>query len=92
MKWPNPASADGAGLMRMRIGDRVRLKRMPPTVRRAWSKFPETFLLFQRAVGGTFTVRGFDRCGHVEIWLRENGSEDQSGGAHSVWVERENLA
>jgi hypothetical protein len=78
--------------MGMKIGDRVRLRRIPPTVRRSWSRFPDTFQLFNRAVGGTFTVRGLDKYGHVELWLLENGSEDRSGAAHSIWVEPEHLA
>src|SRR5260370_15125531 len=77
---------------RKKVGDQVRLRRVPPAVRRSWSKSPDTFLLFKRAVGRRFTVRGFDRYGHVELWLRGDGAEDTSGAAHSIWVEPEHLA
>ncbi len=75
-----------------KIGDRVKLMRVPPAVRRCWSKFPDTFHIFQLAVGKAFTVRGVDKQGHIELWVCANGSEDQSGTAHSIWVEPEHLS
>lgn len=85
------AKPERKGAPRLKVGDRVRLRRIPPEVRSSWSKFPDTFHLFKRATGGTFTVRGFDRYGHAELWLSENGAEDKSGAAHSVWVEPKHL-
>jgi hypothetical protein len=76
---------------RFKIGERVKLMRIPPQVRRDKQRFPETFLIFRAALGNVFQVRGFDEYSHVELWLQEDGAEDKKGVAHSVWVEPEFL-
>jgi len=72
---------------RFKVGDRVKLTEVPPQVERDQRRFPETFSIFQKAVGRVFRVRDFDEYEHVELWLREDGYEDNEGAAHSVWVE-----
>jgi hypothetical protein len=61
-------------------------------MRRDRSKFPETLVLFERAIGRALTVRGFDEHAHVELWLLNDGSDNDNGTAHSIWVEPEHLA
>ncbi len=75
-----------------KVGNRVKLIKIPPQVEHARRRFPETFSIFQKAVGKEFRVQGFDDYGHVELWLREDGSEDTGGAAHTVWVEPEFLS
>ena len=74
------------------IGDRVKVTKVPPAVERDGSKFPETLAIFQRTVGQMFKVRGIDTYGHIELWVYEDGSEDETGAAHSIWVEPAYLA
>lgn len=76
---------------RLEVGDRVKITIIPPQVERDRSRFPDTLALFQNAVGRVFHIRGFGEYGHAEIWLRQNGSEDGTGAAHSIWVEPEYL-
>jgi len=76
---------------KLKVGDRVKITRIPPGVERDRSRFPETFALFQNAVGRLFQIRDFGECGHAEIWVRQNGSEHKTGGADSIWVELEHL-
>jgi hypothetical protein len=48
----------------------------------------ETIDLFRGIVGHRFTVRGFDRDGHIEIWAMDDGSPSESACDHSLWVSR----
>jgi hypothetical protein len=52
-------------------------------------RFPETFELFEKAVGRIYQIREIDEHGYAEIWLCDDGSEDTTGAAHSIWVEPE---
>jgi len=70
-------------------GDRVKLVRIPPAVVSNRERFPETFELFEKSVGHTYQVRDIDEHGHAELWLQDDGSEDSTGAAHSIWVEPE---
>lgn len=71
----------------LKVGDRVRMIMVPPQVEQDQSRFPETFAIFHKAVGRTYRVRGYDEYGQVELWLLDDGSEDNRGVKHSVWVE-----
>ena len=75
-----------------KIGDRVRLLSIPSEVERDRSQFPDTFALFQRAVGRVFEIRSFGKYGHAEIWLHPDGAPANTGAADSVWVEPKCLA
>jgi hypothetical protein len=75
-----------------KVGDRVKLVRIPPQVERDRSRFPETFALFQLAVGRVFDIHGFGEYGHAELWLHQDGSPADTGAAESVWVEPDYLA
>ncbi len=75
-----------------KVGDRVRVMRVPPEVERDGRRFPDTFAIFQIAVGHVFHIRGFSKCGRAEIWLDQDGSEDETGGADTIWVEPRHLA
>jgi hypothetical protein len=72
-----------------KVGDQVKLLQVPPQVLCDRERFPETAELFERAVGRTYEVRDFGRYGHIELWLCDDGSEDSTGAAHSIWVEPE---
>ncbi len=74
-----------------KVGARVRLKSLPPQVERDRSRFPDTFAIFQTAVGRVFHIRGFGKHGHAEIWLHRDGSEDETGAAETIWVEPDHL-
>ncbi len=75
-----------------KIGDRVKLLSVPPEVERDRSRFPETFALFQLAVGRVFEIRGFGEYGHAELWMHPDGSPADTVTADSVWVEPKYLA
>ena len=70
-----------------KVGDRVKLLNVPPEVERDRLRFPETFSLFQRALGRVFEIRGFGEHGHAEIWVSLDGSPADTAAADSVWVE-----
>lgn len=72
-----------------RIGDRIRIDRIPVQVGAGCALFPETRRIFEAAVGGTFEVRGFNDPGMLEVWLRPDGREDHTGGGDSIWIEKE---
>ena len=72
---------------RLKVGDRIRVAQIPVAVLRDQKRFPETFELFQKAVGHVYEIRDIDEHGHAELWLRENGAEDSGGGAHSIYIE-----
>ena len=71
------------------VGDRVRVAQIPAQVVRDRGRFPDTFDLFQKAVGQVYEIRSIDEHGHAELWLRDDGSEDCRGVAHSIYIERE---
>lgn len=75
----------------LKAGDRVKLLRIPPQVSSDLERLPETFELFQKAVGRLYWVRSFGDYGHIELWLSDDGSEDEKRIAHSIWVEPEFL-
>jgi hypothetical protein len=87
-------SAFGASMKppRFKVGDTVKLTGIPPQVDQDQRRFPETLDIFQKAVGRTFRVRGVDEYGHIELWLCYDGSEDERGVSHSIWVEPDYLA
>jgi len=74
---------------KLKAGDQVRVTQIPPAVIRDRDRLPETFDLFEKAVGHVYEIRDIDQHGHAELWLRDDGSEDRSGGAHSIYVEPE---
>ena len=76
----------------LKVGDRVKVLSIPKAVEHDRSEFPETFALFQSAVGRVFEIRGFGEYGHAELWVHPDGSPADTGAADSVWVEPEYLA
>jgi hypothetical protein len=75
----------------LQVGVRVRVARRPVPVAQDRQRFPETFDLFQKAIGRAYQVRAIDEHGHAELWLRDDGDEDIGGGAHSIYIEPEFL-
>jgi hypothetical protein len=74
---------------RLKVGDRIRVAQIPPAVLLDRNRFPETLELFEKAVGRVYEIRGIDEHGHAELWLRDDGTEESGGGAHSIYVEPE---
>jgi hypothetical protein len=75
--------------MNLKVGDRIRVAQIPLAVLRYRKRFPETFELFQRAVGHIYEIRDINEHGHAELWLQDDGAEDSGGGAHSIYIEPE---
>lgn len=76
---------------RLDVGCRVKIVEVPPAVFADDNKFPETTELFHKALGRSFEVRGVNEQGFAELWVNDDGSEDNTGGGHSIWVEPECL-
>jgi hypothetical protein len=66
----------------LKVGDRIKLVRIPPQVFRDRERFPETNGFFEKAIGSVFLI--CDKHGHAEPWLRDDGSEDSTWAAHSI--------
>jgi len=64
---------------KFRIGDVIRVMRVPPAVGR--DSPPETRSVFRHAVGKTFVVRGFGRYGHIELDVSKIQRLD------TIWIE-----
>lgn len=64
---------------KFKLGDRVKMTVVPPQVEKDESRSPDTFALFQRAVGRDYEVRGFNDYGLIELWLLDGGFEDHRG-------------
>jgi hypothetical protein len=69
----------------------VKLASIPLAVESERSRFPETFTLFQLALGKVFEIRSFGEYGHAELWLHPDGSPADTAAADSIWVEPEHL-
>ncbi len=71
----------------LKVGDRVRIVRAPPSVGR---EIPaETLELFKRCVGHIFRVDGFDEYGHLELNVADEGSQAPDYSTHTIWIEPE---
>ena len=74
---------------RLKIGDRVRVLQVPPSVEHGIH--PDTRSLFHRCVGHVYTVRGFDDYEQSELHVRKTGAEScrEGSGCHWIWIEPE---
>lgn len=86
----------------VRIGDRVRLLRVPPDVEAMPDESVEpdemhTKDVFRRCVGRVFRIRGIgtnspnEDSGHVELWVRDGDDCDDVVRADTIWVEPEHI-
>ena len=67
------------------IGDRVRVLQVPPSV---MSHMPEdTQEIFRRCVGQMLRVDGIGDHGHLELNVKDDGSQSAGYGDHSIWIE-----
>ena len=73
----------------LRTGELIKVAQIPSQLLANRERFPETFDLFGKAVGHAYQIRDIDEHGHIELWLSDDGSEDSTGAAHSIWVEPE---
>ncbi|MCX6900697.1 MAG: hypothetical protein NT105_18610 [Verrucomicrobia bacterium] len=77
MKQPKP----------IKIGDKVRVLRIPPSVEKKWPE--ETRQIFRRCVGKILRVDGFGKVGHLELNVKDDGSQSPDYCAHTIWIEPE---
>ena len=69
------------------IGDRVRVFQVPPSV---MSHTPEeTQEIFRRCVGQVLRVDGFGDHGHLELNVKDDGSQSAGYCDHTIWIEPE---
>ncbi len=71
------------------IGDKVRVMQVPPYLYRDDAVDNETALFFERCVGNVFRVEDFDKHGHLELWVTEEGFQSPNVVAHSIFIEPE---
>lgn len=74
-------------LRAFKVGDRVRVVRVPPLVEREMP--PETVELFQRCLGQILRVDGFGKYGHLELNVRDDGSQAAGHRDQTIWIEPE---
>jgi ribosomal protein L21E len=72
-----------------KVGDRVRITRVPPSVEREMPS--ETVELFRRCVGQVFRVDGFGEYGHLELNVSDDGSQAPDYSKHTIWIEPESV-
>lgn len=71
----------------IKVSDRVRVLRVPPSVE---AEMPvETKRIFRRCVGQILRVDGFDDHGHLELNVRDDGSQAPDHSRHTIWIEPE---
>jgi hypothetical protein len=70
-----------------KIGDRVRVIRVPPSVEREMP--PETIELFRRCIGQILRIDGFGEHGHLELNVSEDGAQAADYSKHTIWIEPE---
>lgn len=68
-------------------GDLIQLVEIPEQVIRDRENHPETYHLFELALGRHYRIRSFNDYAMAEIWLNDDASEDTLGIHHSLWVE-----
>lgn len=71
----------------LKVGDRVRVLRVPPSVEEQMPE--ETRQIFRRCVGQVLRIDGFDDYGHLELNVKDDGSQFPDHCDHSIWLESE---
>lgn len=70
-----------------KVGDQVTISRLPPNLDdRAELGTPG---VFQRALGKTFRVEGFDDYGHLELVVAERKPTQDTYESDTIWIEPE---
>ena len=78
--------------MAYRIGDKVRVVKVPPYLYGADPIAQETAEFFERCLGKVFRVEGFDENGQLELWTTGKGNRrkvDRGLDTHWIWIEPE---
>lgn len=73
------------------VGDLVEIVSIPRAVIEDQPKFPETLCLFERALNKRFHIRSTNQYSFLELWVHNDGSEDNTGCVHSIWIEPTDL-
>ncbi len=69
------------------IGDHIRVMQVPPLVLEQCPS--ETIEIFNRCVGQTLRVDGFDTYGHLELNVMDSGLQAPDYCHHTIWIEPE---
>ena len=74
-----------------KVGDKVRLMRVPPYLYTDNPVDKETPGFIGRCVGKVFRVEDFDENGQLELWVTEKGNQRRAYDRHShvIWTEPE---
>ncbi len=70
-----------------KVGDTVRVLRVPPSVEEQMPE--ETLQIFLHCVGRVLRVDGFGRYGHLELNVKDDGSQSLDYCDHTIWIESE---
>lgn len=71
-------------------GDQVRVVQIPPSVLEQCP--PETVAIFNRCIGQTLRIDGFDSYGHLELNVMDSGLQAPDYCHHTIWIEPEFVA
>jgi hypothetical protein len=70
-----------------KVGDLIRVVRIPTDLHDAAGiGTPE---VFQRALGKTFRIEGFDEHGHLELVVAEHKASREHFASDTIWIEPE---
>lgn len=74
-----------------KVGDKVRLMRVPPYLYTDNPVDQDTAEFIGRCVGKIFRVEDFDGYGQLELWVTEKGNQRRVRDRHShvIWTEPE---
>ena len=74
-----------------KVGDKVRLMRVPPYLYTDNPVNQDTAEFIGRCVGKIFHVEDFDGYGQLELWVTEKGNQRKVRDRHShvIWTEPE---
>jgi hypothetical protein len=73
----------------MKPGDKIRVLRVPPPVEQETPE--EVLLLFRRCVGQVLRIEAIDEHGHLELYVREDGTQAPDCLHHMIWIEPEHV-
>jgi hypothetical protein len=70
-----------------KVGNKVRVLRVPPSVEEQMPE--ETRPIFLHCVGRVLRVDGFGKYGHLELNVKDDGSQSPDYCDHTIWIEPE---
>ena len=70
-----------------KVGDLIRVVRIPSDLHDAAGI--GTPAVFQKALGNTFRIEGFDEHGHLELVVAERKASAERYASDTIWIEPE---